>query len=330
MSVTTSDFITQTQAVTYNTSHMHMPPSEEEILGPAVVWTYLIIRAIQGVLAILGNLLTIVVVSWYDTLKENGTCRTVASLALADMFAGIGPFTAIARYTISKSSALSLICCLENFFELLAAFGNVYNILLATIDRYIYIAKPLRYISIVTPRRASVAILMVWIMAIVQTSLIIAWDSDVSEWVPCKWSNVSYKIGVYLSLLQLWVITFCIIIPVYGKIGCITWHLQKNEPHISNYPPENQSQQKKKLQERKMVTTIGLVLGVYLTCYIPRSLFDLSTTLLFDTPLPFGILLGYRMLNVVYKMQSVLNPFIYGWKNKMFQRAYLKMLGNKM
>ena len=74
-----------------------MLTSEDTILGPAVVWTYLIIRAIQGSLAILGNGMTIGVVYWFEALWERSTCRIVASLALADLFGGIGPFTAIVR-----------------------------------------------------------------------------------------------------------------------------------------------------------------------------------------------------------------------------------------
>ncbi len=76
-----------------------------------------------------------------------------------------------------------------------------------------------------------------------------------------------------------------------------------------------------------MATVIGWVLGIYLTCYVPLTTYDLIITLVYEAPFPFGVLLGNRILNVVYKMQCFLNVFIYGWKNIMFRNAYLKMLG---
>ncbi len=56
------------------------PHSEQEILGATTVWIYLCVRALQGLAAILGNLVTIVAVIRYEFLWENCTSRIVASL----------------------------------------------------------------------------------------------------------------------------------------------------------------------------------------------------------------------------------------------------------
>ena len=228
-----------------------------------------------------------------------------------------------------STSARTVICHLEIFFNLLQSYGNVYNILLVSIDRYIYIAKPMEYISIVTPKRALAIIVSAWVALIVQISAIINWNSDINAQVPCRWTEVLYKIGNFVTLFQLCVITFCVIVPIYGRIGCIVRNLSKNEPHISCIAPENQVEKKKEKQERRMAKTMGWVLGVYLLCFLPLSIYDLAITMLYEAPLPFGILLGNRILNVVFKMQCILNPFVYGWKNQMFRGAYLKVLGNK-
>ena len=71
--------------------------SVDIILGPAVVWTFNIIRAVLGILALLGNTFTIAAICCYYTLRENSTCRIVVSLAIADCLSGIGPFVKIAR-----------------------------------------------------------------------------------------------------------------------------------------------------------------------------------------------------------------------------------------
>ncbi len=71
--------------------------------------------------------------------------------AVADLFGGVGPFCAIARHIIKTTSALNVVCFVEIFLNLLAAYGNVYCILLVTIDRWIYISRPLRYVLLLLP-----------------------------------------------------------------------------------------------------------------------------------------------------------------------------------
>ncbi len=197
------------------------------------------------------------------------------------------------------------------------------------IYRFIYFAKPLRYVSIMTPRRALAAIITVWLLVVLQASLAINWNAEIGVQLPCLWKNVLHKIAIATTLSQLWGITLCIIVPLYARIGCIARHLSKTEPHISCYAPENQAQQKKRLQERKMGMTLGLVLGVYLFCYTPQSLYAIVIRRLYEEPFPFSVLVGQEILNAIYKLQSVLNVFVYGWKNPTFRSAYLKMLGRK-
>ncbi len=71
--------------------------SVDIILGPTVVWTFNIIRAVLGILALLASTFTIAAMCCYYTLRENSTCRIVVSLAIADCLSGIGPFVKIAR-----------------------------------------------------------------------------------------------------------------------------------------------------------------------------------------------------------------------------------------
>ncbi len=89
----------------------------------------------KGLIAVLGNLITIIAVYKYEFLWEKSASRLVASLAFADLFGGLGPFCALTRHLVSATSTLNALCFLNIFLNVLAAFGNVYNILLVTIDR---------------------------------------------------------------------------------------------------------------------------------------------------------------------------------------------------
>ena len=326
-SVTTGNTISAT--VTRESTGLKLT-TEDDILGPALVWTILILKSLQGIASIVGNLVTIIAVFYFEMLHEKGTCRMVASLAFADFFWGVGLLCGnFAKHLSSSIAYLNSLCYIRVIFNLLAWYGNVYNTLLCTIDRFVFITKPLRYHSIITPGKASMAILLVWMSIVFQITLIVAFGPTVDAEIRCSYISVMPKLAFNTTVAQFVLITFCVIVPMYVVIGYISWKAAKNEPHLSNYPPEAQAGQRKKLRERKWAKVIGMVLGTYLVCYTPFLVGDAIFNLLFTRPYPFEILLVKRILNLIYNMQAILNPFIYGWKNAHFRQAYNKLLARK-
>ncbi len=307
-------------------------PEENEILGATVTWIYLSIRTLQGLVAVTGNLITLLVVYKYEELWESSTSRLVASLALADLFGGVGPFCALARNIkifSTKTTMLNIICILNIFVNLVASIGNAYNILLITIDRYIYLTRPLKYFSIVTRDRVMVAILIGWTCVLSESIFLLAIGSNINAKVTCIMSATISKPGMVCLTLKLVITTFFIIAPMYGRIFYTAYKLNKTEPDFCHYPSESQNEQLEKVQERRMIMTVGLVLGTYIICYLPTTTYNAIVTMVYTPPFPFAILLGNRILRVVYKMQCLLNPFIYGWKNYKFRKAYQRLLCRK-
>ncbi len=303
----------------------HQARTEDEILGPATVLIYTILRAIQGILAITGNTITIAVVYKYEFLREISNSRMVAGLALADIFGGLNPFCGpIARTLISDPAILTPMCYLQMICALLSEYGNCYLILLLTLDRLIFIIQPMHYVSVVTARRALAATCLAWGLAIMQISLMMAFSEISNVEISCRWSEAIPFTAVSIIVGQYVVISYCVIVPIYVLIGYISWKATKNEPDICHFAPEIKGQQRKKISERKMAKTIGLVLGTYLISFSP-VLFFRALALNMDK-LSFSVVLGNRIAHVIYTLQSLLNPFIYGWKHPQFKRAYKKLL----
>ncbi len=302
--------------------------SEYDILGPGLSWTYIILQGLQGIFAMVVNLLTMIAVYRFEFLWENSGCRMVAGLALADFFGGVTPlFELIPRLFTSSISLLNAFCYVQASCELLAGFGNVFCTLLCTIDRYIFITKPLRYFSIVTPGRALRAIFITWMVIVLQIILMLAFGPSFDAEITCGYDRIVSELAVYLVVGQFVLVTFFVIIPLYMIIGCTAYKLSRNEPHYSNYPSEAQAIQKAKLRERKMVKTIGWVLGTFLVCFILVLAYSMFLILSgYSDPLPFGILLTHRIIVLVYNIQFILNPFIYTWKNLLFRKAYKRLL----
>ncbi len=149
--------------------------TEDDILGPEIILIYALFRGVQGSAAIIGNAVTIAIVLKYEFLLELGISTMVAGLALADIFAELAPFGGpIARQFTSKPSVLTPLCYIRVIFGMLGGYGNGYCILLLSLDRLIFITRPMRYISIVTPMRALAATVFVYAITVCQISLMMS------------------------------------------------------------------------------------------------------------------------------------------------------------
>ncbi len=212
------------------------------------------------------------------------------------------------------------ICYVRHFLNILSVTGNLYNMLLVTIDRYIYMTRPLKYEQLFTPSNGRIAICIIWVFVLAQAlAFLIFWTSTTCLRVT--------ELFVLLPL-QVMIISTFLILPTYVRIGFVARKLNKTEPHLSHFPPEAQAAQKKKLRERKMAKTLGLVLGVYLGSWASAVSGMLITTQ-YKSPYPYSIQIVHRILSIAYWMQTVVNPFLYGWRNQTFAKYYRKILRMK-
>ena len=300
-------------------------------LGPELYWMYQGLTGFEGALAIAGNLIALSVVCKFDFLRENNGCRFIASLALADFFGGIGIFVSIARGILTNIFKLALVslCKAEVFIFTLSHTGNIYCYLLMTVDRFIFIERPLRYFSIMTQRRAFLAIVFLWMLNLVTTSSGVAWEAGVDDKGPCHFGTLSLyrKAFLFVSFIQRFILTFCILGPIYGKITHTAWEAIKTEPHFSTFPQQSQAAERKKRQERKMTITIAIMFGVYLLCNLPQAIYLLVRLWVYrgTPPTSFWIRCFDKVMQLVYRLQFLLNPIIYPIKDRMMRRAYKKM-----
>ncbi len=206
--------------------------------------------------------------------------------------------------------------------------NNCYNILFIGIERFIYILKPLRYASIVTEFRTSVAILALWAAIFAHISILLIFGTSFNASTPCKFFEVLGIVCSSIVVSQFFLIAI-VLIPCHTKILQTVVKLRKTEPHVSNFTPERQPQQIEKMRQRKMARTMTLVLVIFLFCYLLGISYNMIVAKLYKPPQPLIILLFKRISKMILWVQSLINPGIYGWKNKAFRRAYKKLLGIK-
>ncbi len=307
-----------------NISH----PTDAEILGFAVNTTLLVILGLQGCIAITTNLITIIVVTKYTFLSDEPTSRFVVSLASADLLAGLAAFldiTLTSNLELNSTSWL-IMCKIKLCIALFSIIGNVYNGLFVTIDRFLYMIKPMRYVSIVTTFRASVSILCLWSVVAVHVVMFLILDYDVNTYDKvCSFTRSVSKTGRFVIITE-YSIIFITVILAYCKIILTVQHLKKTQPHISNYPPEQRLNQMKKLRQYNMSITLGFVLGTFIISNTIPMIYNLVVAKVFDFDrFSFNGALTNRIAKLIFWAQYMLNIFIYGWRNKSFRKAYKKL-----
>ncbi len=69
---------------TFRDNRSSLLKTEIEILGPPVFWIFSSLTAVQGIVSVFGNFITLVAIYKSQELLENNACKFIASLTCAD------------------------------------------------------------------------------------------------------------------------------------------------------------------------------------------------------------------------------------------------------
>ena len=118
----------------------------------------LVVFFCTSVICCFGNSLVMKIVKRFEYLKQP-TFYFVALLAFYDFCHGAPVFLLTAILSILDSTPTEItkvyevLCRIQVFLTEIAFMGDILNILIISIDRFVYIKWPLRYNTIVTEKR---------------------------------------------------------------------------------------------------------------------------------------------------------------------------------
>lgn len=121
---------------------------------------------VVNVLAISGNLLVVFVILRTKELNRKESNWFVMNLALADLFVAFTVIPTSVDTLIHGKFRLGL--AFEEFIgfaNFLFCICSIMNLQLLSFDRWFAIAKPFKYVAVVSPRRASAACAFIWLYA---------------------------------------------------------------------------------------------------------------------------------------------------------------------
>ncbi|XP_068069229.1 trace amine-associated receptor 7g-like [Danio rerio] len=271
---------------------------------------YMVVYIFVGVTSVFTvflNLLVIISISHFKQL-HTPTNVLILSLAVADLIAGLILMPVQGMKLIEPCWYFGEMFC--SIFHLIlygVVTASLGNLIIISVDRFIAVNDPLRYPLKVNNSRIVIFTAINWLFSFIYP-LIFVYEilfypernhSCVGECVLV--AKVEYLI---LDVFVCFAAPCCVIVSLYVKI-CVVAHYQaKNMNAVTD---------KKAKSEKKAAKTLGIVVFVYLLCWMPYYLITLS--------------LGHDendvlIINIMYWivcMNSCLNPLIYAMFYRWFR-----------
>ena len=284
--------------------------SEEEAESAAVGYFYATVALLFFIVGLPMNIFVIIVILGRHLCKSVPIILML-NLAISNMATCllIFPFVIVSGYSenfmFGSSDHIRCRVCSIGIFNVSLPLVSEYTIALMSIERLLYLKLPLKYDSLVTPRRIGVAVLMIWIVCILLSIpplfglgevlffYKIANCAIVSFIDGSRVANASY--GAILAIMGF--LGFSVVVVAYLWIICIARSfLFKNTDRYASWgdsqtSAENSEEQKQLNKENRkkqfrMVQLLGLIFGFNAITWLPFTVLALSASIAGPSAVP--------------------------------------------
>ncbi|KAI3373375.1 hypothetical protein L3Q82_006658 [Scortum barcoo] len=310
--------------------------------------------------AIVGNILVILSVVCNRHLRIP-TNYFIINLAIADLLLGTTVLPVSATLEVLDYWVFGRIFCdIWAAVDVLCCTASIMSLCVISIDRYIGVRYPLQYPTIVTERRALLAMLGVWILAIViSIGPLLGWKQPPSQDdTVCLITEEPFY--ALFSSLGSFYIPLAVILAMYCRVYVVAKRTTKNlEAGVMKERMEDsneltlrihcRNQQVGELcpaskaggggasaarstltvkllkfsREKKAAKTLGVVVGMFILCWLP-----------FFLALPIGSFNSslrppetfFKVIFWLGYFNSCLNPIIYPCYSREFKQAFIRIL----
>ncbi|XP_077329364.1 G-protein coupled receptor 12-like [Lithobates pipiens] len=273
--------------------------SPDETVSP---WD--IILCVTGTIMACENSIVIAILFYTPTLRAP-MFILIGSLALADLFAGVGLIVNFVVLYVFNNEVATL----SSAGLLLAAFSaSVCSLLAITVDRYLSLYNALTYHTERTLTFTYIILILLWALCICIGLLpIMGWNcvreqSSCSVLRPVTKNNAAVLAVTFLLL-------FALMMQLYLQICRIAFrHAQQIAVQHQFMATSHAS------STRKGVSTLSLILGTFALCWIPFAVYSLVA----DSSYP--MIYTYSLV-LPATFNSVINPIIYAFRNPDIQKS---------
>ncbi|KAG9344155.1 hypothetical protein JZ751_012637 [Albula glossodonta] len=292
---------------------------------------------IAGIICtVVGNFLVVLAIAYFKQL-QSATNSFVMSLAVADFLVGliVMPYSMV-RTVEGCWYFGPTFCEVHSSLDVMLCTASIFHLSCIAFDRYYAVCNPLVYTFKMSRARVGLLIVICWVVPLlisfgpIMLGLHKAGiDIQLPEGVCAFLVNRVYAV---MASLVAFYLPMVIMLVAYWKIYKAAkrqaMQISAMEHQISvqglNVAGRKQKQRQNAMRrERKAAKTLGIIMGVFLLFWLP-----FFTTNVVD---PF---IEYRTAGVVWDVflwlgyvNSSLNPFLYGFFNRSFRRAFFMIMG---
>ena len=271
----------------------------------------------------------------------------ITNLALADLLVCLTIYPkAIVRYFLRAEKYDEIFHKLGHCVLHVSAFLSTTMLLSITVDKYVFIEKPLRYPLIVTSRRIKAVLCAIWLTAAVQLLAMYFYSKGKSYGVRPN----SVNLFPLSTIVMLSVLIVIIAVLNYKMLKIVQqqrkWmaldnvvHSKQDRPveiqhdqdeHEQMHPKNNAGSLRRLVKQIKAIKTFAIIFGVLTVCFVPYFVVTIvqSTCLIcFTSNITYTAHLECFAMEVV-GINSIANAFIYALKHREYLKAYKKLFSS--
>ena len=310
-----------------NGSFLNATPDAGEALanrgggGGIRVWTivFTTFYALICTVGTFGNGLVILVVARYAKMKTV-TNMYILNLAVADLCFLVGlPFLIVTA--IMRRWLFGYIMC--KIFYILTSinwFTSVFTLTVMSADRYLAVCHPVRSMRFRTPLFSRIVCVCVWfgsflvMLPIILYATTIEQDGHVSctiQW-PGGQAISPDKAFIWYARLLGFAIPVALIVVFYALVVL----------RLKTVGPKKKSKEKKK-SHRKVTKMVLTIIAVYVICWLPYWVFQVTLTFL-EAGVPQWSIMMFQIFTLLSYANSLLNPLLYAFLSDNFRKSFIK------
>ncbi|XP_015265609.1 PREDICTED: histamine H2 receptor [Gekko japonicus] len=284
-----------------------------------------IVLTVIIIVTVCGNVVVCLAVGFNRRLRTLTNCFIV-SLAVTDLMLGllVQPFAAMYEISNHKWYLSHTFCDIHNSLDVMLCTASILNLFMISLDRYYAVTAPLRYTTLVTPRRVAMVMVIIWVVSIMVSFLPIhlGWNTNgTTDHNPEECSlGVNPIYGLVDALLTFY-IPLVIMCTTYYRIFKIA---REQAKRINNVPCNKKvNHVSPTVNEHKAILTLAIVMGAFIICWFPYFTVFIYRGIKGDNAVRKDLLSVVTWLGYA---NSALNPILYGTLNRDFRTAYQQLL----
>jgi uncharacterized protein YacL len=278
------------------------------------------------IIGIFGNV-GVIAYNIFMNHSKTPTTYFLVNLAISDIIVcltffppWVFEFTSILT---EKANDRKLICKIRVTSSYTSIALSVGNLLAMTIDRCLFITKPLKYPRIMTWKRAYILLAVMWVLAIVNANFVFSNVVDAPE-IRCTLGKSTGRIiGICYFGIPIVMIIF-LNYKIFNVAKIQRRKIRESCPGQEGEATKNTAGRRGHLQQIKVIKTFAIVLGALLFCLLPRLIISIVNHYFCPSfCIPTSVIISAAM---IMGANAVMNPLIYSAQNKEYRNAFLKFI----